>query len=151
ESVAEFLPRRFADFGGVRGVAWNREADPDEVTDVILQAGRLVSRLRGVGSVWEEREPDAGFSYTPGNIAQPHRAVSVLSNLARGHALLHGRTQLGQDDLSLIAHVALSSAPTERTRLFRALADQQGTVTTRTAADVLAVSRPTAAKAMKAM
>jgi hypothetical protein len=102
-------------------------------------------------SVWKEREQEGEFSYTPPNIEQPHRALAVLYNLARGHALLHGRTQLTVDDVPLVVQVALSSAPTDRTRLFRALFDHQGTVTTRAAADALAVSRPTAAKAMKAM
>lgn len=148
---AAFLPKRLNDFGGVRGCDWNRRADPADVIEAIRRSARLVARLRGVVSVWKEREQDGDFSYSPPNIEHPHRALAVLYNLAQGHALLHGRTQLTGDDLPLVVQVALSSAPTERSRLLRALIDRQGTVTTREAAEALAVSRPTAAKAMKAM
>ena len=150
-SVQAFLPQRMEDFRGVRGIEWSRKDDPADVTELIRQCAKLVAKLRGVVSVWKERDQEADLSYTPPNVEQPHRALAVLYNLARGHALLYGRTQLTTEDLPVVAHVALSSAPTDRSRLFRGLLDANGTHTTRAVAALLEVSLPTARKAMKSM
>jgi hypothetical protein len=150
-SVKEFLPRRVQEFGGVRSVTWALKGDPPEALTFIRQAAKLVSRLRGVVSVWKERDQEADLSYNPPNVEHPLRALTVLYNLARGHALLYGRTQLTPDDLPLVAHVALSSAPGDRSRLFRGLLDANGALTTSAAASLLEVSRPTALRTMKAV
>ena len=130
EVVKESLRRRLDEYGGVRGVTWNRGADPEKrVVDAIVAYAQLVARLRGVVSVWQERGAE-DFSYTPPNIERPHRALAALYNLARGRALLHGRRQLLSEDLNLVKSVALSSMPTERARLFRALVHHRGAVST---------------------
>ena len=56
----------------------------------------------------------------------PLRANSVLYNLARGHALVHGRTQLSVEDLPMVAQVAISSIPQEPRRVLLALARKEG-------------------------
>ena len=151
DQISRFLPSRFEGCGGVRAVAWDRTRDRKDLLDRLANLAKLVAKLRGVVSVWKEGDHGADFGYSPPNIEGPERALAVLYNLARGHALLHGRRQLTEDDLPLVTHVALSSAPTDRSRLFRKLIENHGALTTREAAAVLQVSRPTAARAMKAL
>jgi len=148
EVVKQYLRQCLDERGGVRGVKWDRGADPGQVVSAIAAHAQLVARLRGVVSVWQEKGAE-DFSYTPPNIERPHRALAALYNLARGRALLHGRRQLVADDLHLVRSIALSSMPTERARLFRALVDHGGTVTTEQARASLKVWRPTAIKVMK--
>jgi hypothetical protein len=150
-AMAEFLPRLFSMTGGVRGTKWNRASDPRAALQRIARLSRLVARLRGIVSVWKEDGQDTDFGYSPPNIENPKRAFSVLYNLARGHAILHGRTQLTEADLPLITAVALSSAPTDRIQLFRGLITSGGTLSTTQVGRLLSVSRGTAAKAMKIM
>ena len=66
------------------------------------------------------------LGYTPPNIEEPYRALTCLYNVARGRALLHGRRALVEEDLALVTHVALSSAPQKRTKLLRALVEYRG-------------------------
>jgi hypothetical protein len=130
DAIAAFLPRRLAEYGGVRGVKWDASQDPPEVRRRLASLARLVARLRGITSVWQERDGE-DFGYTPPNIEHPHRAFACLYNLTRGRALVHGRRHLLPEDLALVTHVALSSGPYERTRLVRALAREGGRLTTR--------------------
>src|SRR5262249_54553295 len=89
EAVHRFLTQLQAASGGVRGVVWEPSADPRYARQLIAQFSMLLARMRS--------DPDAN------SFEQPHRANAVLSHLARGHALVHGRRQLDEDDLRLIA------------------------------------------------
>jgi len=50
----------------------------------------------------------------------------VLRNLSRGHALVHGRTQLATQDIPCVASVAISSMPPAFGRVFMALVEKAG-------------------------
>lgn len=149
-AVGVFLPERFREYGGVRGVRWDRTGDSPVIRDRLKALARLVAKLRGIVSVWKDRDGE-DLAYTPPNVEAPYRALACLYNLARGRALLYGRTRLGPEDLNLVTHVALSSAPHERAKLLRALVEQGGSLTTAGAADALHATAPTARKAMKAL
>jgi hypothetical protein len=71
--------------------------------------------------VWEGDPAWGSVGYTPAKQEQPQRAYAVLGTLARGHALVHGRTQLTHEDLPLVARVAVSTMPSECGRVFTAL------------------------------
>ncbi len=51
----------------------------------------------------------------------PHRVIDYFKELAQGHALTHGRAEVTQDDLALVAEVALSSIPGHLRPIVRAL------------------------------
>jgi hypothetical protein len=147
----EFLTARFHECEGVRGVKWDRERDTMAIRDRIKGLARLLAPLRGGVSVWDQVGPGDDQGFSPPNVEAPFRALAVLYNLARGRALLGGRRHLLPEDLDLLTHVALSSAPHERTRLVRALVAAGGTITTRQAATALKATPPTARRAMKAL
>ena len=146
-----FLAARFRECQGVRGVKWNREHDSQAIRDRIKGLARLLAALRGVVSVWRGDGDGEDLTFTPPNVEAPYRAAAVLYNLARGRALLWGRQHLLPEDLDLVTHVALSSAPHERTRLIRAAVEHGGKLTTGQSATALRASPPTARKAMKAL
>jgi hypothetical protein len=139
--VSRFLSRRFCEYGGVRGVKWDAEANPLPVLKTIKGLARLLALCRSSLSADDRFD---GTSGTPADAEQPFRAQATLYNLARGRAMAHGRQHLIEEDLPLVAHVTLSSMPHERSRLLRALIRGQGWLTTKQVARVLGVSRPTA-------
>ncbi len=136
------------------GIVWNRAADPDEVMIVVARCAKLLAKLRGVISVWKEKRHDGGeveFDYTPPVIENPDRISILFYNLCRGHATLTGRTQVSMDDLRLVVELATDSAPTTRARLFRALIDHGGKMTTVQVEIKLSCSKPTALREMRTL
>ena len=133
----------------MRGVRWETTVT-EPVEERLIALARLVPRLRGVVSVWRDRDGE-DLEYTPPNIEAPYRALACLYNLARGRALLYGRRHLLSEDLDLATHVALSSGPYDRSRLLQALRVAGGRITTAEAATALRVTPPTAGKVMKAL
>jgi hypothetical protein len=73
----------------------------------------------------------------------PWKVVNYFKELARGHALIHGRTEVDSSDIDLVAHVALSSVPGHLRPLVMALIGSNE-VDTGLAADICGVSIPTA-------
>lgn len=135
-----FLDTLFTRYGGVRGVQWNGKGNPGHVSDAINRLAILLATMRTLG-VKEDAPPQP---------ESPYRARAVLHNLARGHALVHGRRQLTSDDLPMIAQVMISSIPAERRAVLLALANNEGKpLTVSQVEDATQVSRHTAEGIMK--
>ena len=113
EVVSAFIRHLFKSHGGVRGVTWERALDDREAQQWIVRAGRLLAKTRGHRTGSDREEPISAES--------PTRAIQVFYNFARGHALIHGRTTVTLDDIPLVARIAASSMPTERSKVFRKL------------------------------
>lgn len=134
-----FLDRLFTLHGGIRGVNWKPNKNDREVLTVIAQCARLLAVLRTPYEGDRASEPES-----------PHRANAVLYNLARGHALISGRTQLEMEDLPTVAQVTLSSIPSRRRAVLRLMARQGGTPVTVSQVELAAnVSRHTAEALMR--
>jgi hypothetical protein len=118
--VHPFLSQLMERWGGVRGVEWDQRADPEHVKRWIARLAAVLAALRSEPQ--RESDPDRGTTaVTPAKREQPWRAFAVLGNLACGHALVHGRQQLTEEDLPIVARVVVSSMPTEAARVFPAL------------------------------
>ena len=73
------------------------------------------------------------------------RPYTILSNLARGRAILYDRDQLSPDDLPMVAHVALSSMPARRGAILRELV-ASGQLTVADVQTVIAAGSPNTAR-----
>ena len=78
----------------------------------------------------------------------PWRVVDHFKDLARGHALIDGRTTINRSDLELIAQVAISSLPGHIRPIVRRLRDAKS-VTTSECTTLCGVSNPTARKRLR--
>jgi hypothetical protein len=116
-AVGQFLTDLFVLNGGVRGVAWDTKADPKPVRHRVAQLAKLLVLMRSL---------PAPTDAAPTKPEVPHRAYAILGNLARARALVHERTQLTVEDADSLVHVVVSSMPTERGRVFAALARHGG-------------------------
>jgi hypothetical protein len=145
EVVADFLVTLWREAGGIRGVAWDRAADPQELMLRLAGYAKALTRLRGTICVWREGAGDEeSYNFSTPIIEQPHRALSLLYALARGHALVHGRSQLSEQDLPLVARAALESTPNDRRAVMKILLRNGGTATTGDVEQALRCSAPTA-------
>jgi hypothetical protein len=83
--------------------------------------------------------------YRPGDREAPYRALAVLTNVARGHAVVHGRDGVTVSDMPLIARVTASSMPGDSARLFKGLV-RAGTLSVEAAQTLLGASHPETAR-----
>jgi hypothetical protein len=90
-------------------------------------------------------EPN-GKSWEPVSAAPPEgpwKLISYFKDLARSHALIHGRTVVTREDIELVEHIALSSIPLHLRPIVRRLRET-GVITTGECERLLQVSPPTA-------
>lgn len=138
--VHRYITALLGTYGGVRGVRWDTRADPRDVHRWIARLVRLLAAMRSE----PQRESEyPGPAYIPARPEQPYRAHAVLNNLARGHALVQGRTRLTEEDLPLVARVTLSTMPTKAGLVFEALIRAKGKpLTVQEAQAALGVKHP---------
>ena len=129
-------------------VEWDKNGDPDNCLRVIARCAELLAALRGAIQVWQT---DDSVNHNVPVTEQPDRINCLLYNLARGHALLCGRTRLEEADLAPVLEVTFDSAPTIRSKVFRSLLEQNGTLKTAQVEKLLRCSKPTALKEMEAL
>jgi len=136
--------------GGVRGVKWDNATTDKKLLEWVANMGVMVSQARSTISVWRDRYEGSAYSYTQPTIEGPDRLSTILFNVARGHALINGRTHLTIDDLTPVVEIGLSSMPDDRRQVLQMLLESQnGSVSSLEIERALSVSRPTARAIMK--
>jgi hypothetical protein len=123
--IHQFITALLEIYGGVRKVQWETADDPKDVRLWIARLAKLLAAMRS------EPQRESGGDYSPPSFIpakpeQPYRAQAVLYNLARGHALVHGRRQLDEEDLPLIARVTVSTMPGAVGQVFSGLVQARG-------------------------
>jgi hypothetical protein len=132
------------------GVTWDKKADPSELRRVVSRCAKLLAHLRGTVNVWSDEE-DGKQHHTNVVIEKPTRINQLLYNLARGHALVCGRTTLTREDLWPCIEVALNSAQYNRIKLMEAIIEFAGTVNTGVVEEAIQCSNPTALKEIETL
>lgn len=128
------------------GVAWTKKDDPLELRRIIARSATLLAHLRGSVNVWGDDESDKQRQHTNAVIEKPTRINQLLYNLARGHALACGRTQLRPEDMWPVIDVALNSAQYNRISLLSAIIENKGKASTSLIEKSMGCSNPTALK-----
>jgi hypothetical protein len=130
-------------------IKWDRTRDDIEAMKYIARLADLLSYLRCVAQVWETHDTQGSdYAYSISQREVPRRAVTALSNLARGHALLIGRNHITLDDIPMIVKTAMDTAQIERVSMFSLLVVYGGTLTTNQILQSLNVARKTALRTM---
>ena len=105
-----------------------------------LTIGRREVKYENDGLGW-----DAIVAATPEG---PWKVINYFKELARGHALIHGRTAVTEADLELVGHVAISSIPAYLRPIIHRLRDADS-VSSAECTKLCRVSRPTARKHLR--
>lgn len=132
------------------GIDWDRKKDDVELTTIIARCAMLLASLRGVINVWQD-DFNNDFKYGTPVIERPDRLNQLFYNLARGHALVCGRTQIASEDLKAVVELCVDGAPSGRAKLFRKLIEYGGVMATSEIERELNCSKPTALKEMKTL
>jgi hypothetical protein len=143
-AVHVFLKGLFSAHGEVRSVQWPNEGDESEARRWLARCAMLLAAMRTVPA--EEREPSGKTVYRAGCAEGPERALAVLTNLARGYALVHGRRGVVMDDLPLIVAVTVSSMPGDASPIFKAAVEKGGELSVEDVRVLLGAEHPETAR-----
>jgi hypothetical protein len=130
---------------GLPKIRWDFSKDDEMAERYIIRLAKLLAHLRGVAVTWETHNTQGSdYGYTRPLIEDPSRAGTQLKNLARGHALLHGRNYLAKEDIPIVIKTVLSTASVELVSVFDKLLVNEGRLTTTQITGALNISSPTA-------
>jgi hypothetical protein len=153
-------------------IEWDAKKDDKNTIRIIARLAILLARLRGNVYVKKSSDPDdllviptiestntttnnntainysEGFIHSIPTIENPSRANQQLYNLARGHALAHGRNYITEEDIPLIIKVVLSTGSIERVLILDLLIAHNGTLTTSQITMSMRISNNTAKRTM---
>jgi predicted transcriptional regulator len=109
-----------------------------------------LKHLRCIAKTWDIKNDSQGsnYGYSVTQPESPERAIEILRNLARGHALLTGRNYITLEDIPIVVKTVLSTANIDKVGLVRLLIANKGTLTTKEIEKSLNVTRPTALRNM---
>ena len=132
------------------GIEWNRANDDKDVLTMITRCAKLLASLRGIINIRHDdfNGPDRDKYDTP-IIERPDRINQLFYNLARGHALVSGRTQINRDDMRVIFPIMFDSCPVAHSSMIKKLLERGGSMTTSEAERELNCSKPTARNEMR--
>lgn len=136
------------------GIEWQRNQDSQDFLRIISRCAKILARLRAPINVWKERwteDEKENYTYTEPVIEKPDRINQLFYNLARGHALSQGRSQINESDLAVVIDITLDSAPRTRANLFRLLLENGGELLTNQVMASLTCSHTTAHKEMETL
>jgi hypothetical protein len=145
-AVTSFLNNLFKKHG-IRTLDWDPEQDILLLPEIIKYA-KFLSRLRGSLMTWKGEER-GDYEHSFPIVEEPPRAINALYNLAKGHALIKGRTFLQQEDLEIVEAVCMSSMPHDRSEFLKLIAKHEGRLTTKQIEKELGCSTQTASRTMK--
>ncbi len=129
---------------------WDDESDAEEALRWIIKLATLLKHLRCIAKTWaiEEDSQGSNYGYSVTQPESPERAIEILRNLARGHALLKGRNYITMEDIPIVVKTVLSTANIDKVGLLRLLIASNGKLATIQIEKSLNVSRPTALRNM---
>jgi hypothetical protein len=130
-------------------IKWDSSKDDENALRKIVHLGELLAPLRGVAITWETRDTQSSdYAYYTPIVEHPSRAMTCLTNVSKGHALLTGRNYIIMDDIPILIKIVMSTAPIERIMIFDLLLRAKGKLTSYQIMDFLKISKPTALKTM---
>lgn len=136
--------------GRDKKIQWNVSKDDIIAIQQLADLAQLLARLRAnIPTDDTDRTSGSNYAFMEPNREDAERALFSLYNIARGHAILHGRNFITVDDVPVVKSIVLSSASKERIELLKMLIKQKGQITTTEFCNLRKVTRTTALRIMK--
>ncbi len=129
---------------------WDDERDDRDARRWIVRLAMVLTHLRCIAQTWRDKSDSTGstWGFHVTQPEAPERAMEVLRNLARGHALSYGRNFITMEDIPIIVKTVLSTAHLDKVGLLFFLISNKGKATTEEIRKFLNVTRPTALRNM---
>lgn len=133
-------------------VMWDESKDDNKTRENIINLSLFLRDFRAYLPTTNTSESTSGG--TNYNFEMPikediNKLSKTLYNLAQGHAIIHGRNYITNDDLEIIVHIVMSSLPQDRLDLFEILLCNDGLADTTQIEKGLSISKATALKEME--
>lgn len=144
-AVLSFLDNFYKKYP-IRSLEWSSK-DQFQLREII-QYAKFLAKLRGTLMTWKSEEKGQ-YEYNFPVIEEPPRAINALRNFARGHALIHGRDYLKDEDLEIVRRVCFSSMQHDRFEFLKLLLKHDGRLSTEQIQTELNCSDDTARRTMK--
>jgi hypothetical protein len=134
----------------LRKMRCNDGKDDEKALRWIVKLATVLKHLRCIAKTWDNKNIGQGsnYEYTHSQLESQERAIEVLRNLARGHALLTGRNFITLEDIPIIVKTVLSTANIDKVGVVYRLVKNNGILTTKEIEESLNVSKPTALRNM---
>jgi hypothetical protein len=129
---------------------WDNQKDDRDARRWIVRLAMVLTHLRCIAQTWRDKSDSTGstWGFHVTQPEAPERAMEVLRNLARGHALLTGRNFVTLEDIPIVVKTVLSTAHLDKVGLLFFLISNKGRATTEEIRKFLNVTRPTALRNM---
>jgi hypothetical protein len=130
-------------------VKWDKPKDNVDAKKYIVKLGILIQHLRCIVTTWQtEGTQGSEYGYSVSQPEKPKRAIQVLFNIAKGHALLTGRNYITLEDIPIVIKTVLSTALIDRVGVLFLLINNGGKASTDDIVRHLNVTPPTARRTM---
>ncbi len=150
EVINKFLATLWEQKGGFRKVCWNNNEIPPDAMKIISGLAKLLSRLRGMIQIWRGQNDE--YEHKRPIIENHRRVMFLLLNIAKGKAIINGRTQIGMEDIPLLIDITLGSCPEDRGKIFKSMLKKSDySLTTSEVCGILDVTSKTALMVMENM
>jgi len=124
--VLGFFKKLISKYGELRTVEWDNSKDNRKAVLKIMELAKLLAKLRGTVITW--KTDNGELLHQPPLIEEPMRASHLLLQLARGRALLYGKTNITLEDVPMVRRIVLSSCQPDRSKLINLLVSQKGKI-----------------------
>lgn len=147
QKVQSFLHQLWNDHGGYGSIPDDEISFSDDAQDAIPYLANIVKFSRATVT------HPSGKNDPVVSREDPHRVGAVLREIAKARALIDGEMTVDVDEVVVSARIALSTMPSKRRPLVRALLNpnRDGQLTRNEVEDALDVSKPTALDRMELM
>lgn len=115
--------------GGFASVEFKDSQVKENVREEIATLAVFVTRARGQLRMWEIKGTE-DFDYEPPRIEKPERIMTLLLNIGKGFAIMHGKDLIDEDGYFFLKHIALSSMPQNRYVILKYMLAHQGRIGT---------------------
>ena len=135
---------------GLRRMKWDDAKDEEQALRWIIRLATVLKHLRCTAKTWaiDDDSQGSNYGYSVTQPESPERAIEILRNLARGHALLTGRNYITLEDMPIVVKTVLSTANIDKVGIVRLLIENNGQLHTAQIESALGVARPTALRNM---
>jgi DNA-binding transcriptional ArsR family regulator len=130
-------------------ISFHPELNEENADRIIIRLAIMLAHLRTIVPTWETYGTQGSeYGYAMPKIEDPTRAMTQLRNFARSHALSQGRLHFSMEDIPFIIQIVMSTASTERVRIFELLLANNGVLRISQICEYLDISKPTALRTM---
>jgi hypothetical protein len=126
EVIRKYLDGLFAH--GFQSIEWDKTKDEEESLYFITELAQLLTKLRAPLMTWksESEDEETSYEYVSPMKERPKRAMQILYNIARGHAIINGRNFITKDDTKILINIVFSSMPDDRRKVWNLLIENDG-------------------------